>query len=168
MKRVTRSCFILILVFGLLLPGEKSFAEEITKKAPPTKVMEYKIDWLYPIQDLGYYELWLRGSSNENYRNERLEGTTVNLKNGDAYFMVWKKKDSNNNAIVSINNQGKLNWIFKPKVAFDDFFHPVVDSQGNIYYYYKVKGEPEGIHYIQSVDNKGKIRWTTKLKTTDL
>lgn len=168
MKRVIRSCFICILVFGLLLPGGRSFAEEITKKAPPTKVLEYKVDWLYPIQDLGYYTSYGLGArSNVNYRNEHLYGTTVNLKNGDAYFMVWSKKDSRNNAIVSINDEGKLNWIFKPKVAFDEFFHPVVDSKGNIYYYYKVKGEPEGIHYIQAIDNKGKIRWTTKLKTTD-
>ena len=117
---------------------------------------------------MGYYTSYGLGArSNVNYRNEHLYGTTVNLKNGDAYFMVWSKKDSRNNAIVSINDEGKLNWIFKPKVAFDEFFHPVVDSKGNIYYYYKVKGEPEGIHYIQAIDNKGKIRWTTKLKTTD-
>lgn len=31
------------------------FAEEITKKTPPTKVLEYNIDLLYPIEDLGYY-----------------------------------------------------------------------------------------------------------------
>lgn len=170
MKRVSRSCFMFILICGLLLPGGRSYAEEITKKTPPTKVKEYQLDWVIGTKEFGYLPVYFDAYGGAfNYRDDLDYGTPVTLKNGDTYFIVWNTNDNRINNMLSLNAQGKVNWIFKPKVAFDSFFHPVVDQEGNFYYTYKIKGESDGIHYLQAVNNQGKIKWTKKfiLKSSD-
>lgn len=173
MKKWIHICLVLIMLLfplGSMVAHAESLTSDVTEDVKKLKPMGFEIDWTIATYNLGFSPVYFSAYGRSvHYRSDLDYGTPVRLKNGDTYFLVWDNKDFRNNSILCLSDKGEVKWEFKPKVPFSDFYHPVVDGQGNIYYGYSPRGEeqPIGIHYIQSVNNQGKIRWTTQFKTKD-